>query len=120
MTANLLTRCSLGTLAFISLLLSPRIQANAETGIVKNTLAYKSVEGHEILLDTHVGPTTTKRPAVTWIHGGRLIFGTRMWLPEEQLKRYSAAGYAVFSIDHRLVPETKLPEILEYIRDAYQ
>jgi acetyl esterase/lipase len=36
------------------------------------------------------------------------------------LQRYLQAGYAVVSIDYRLAPETKLPEIIEDLQDAYR
>ncbi len=40
-------------------------------------------------------------------------------LPPEQAALYLTAGYTVVSIDYRLAPETKLPAILEDVRDAY-
>jgi acetyl esterase/lipase len=46
--------------------------------------------------------------------------GHRGGLNAEQLRRYIGAGFAVVSIDYRLAPETKLPEILEDVRDAHQ
>jgi acetyl esterase/lipase len=35
------------------------------------------------------------------------------------VEQYLAAGYTVISIDYRLAPETKLPEILEDLKDGY-
>lgn len=110
----------------LSLLLSPPLVVGEGTlmtpdGIsyTKSTHVYKTVGEHDILADVFLGEGNGSRPAVIWIHGGGLIFGTRMWMPEEQLKRYLKAGYVVVSIDHRLVPETQLPEIVEDLKDAY-
>jgi acetyl esterase/lipase len=47
------------------------------------------------------------------------MFGTKSWLPAEQLTRYLAAGYVVVAIDHRLAPESKLPVIAQDVVDAY-
>jgi acetyl esterase/lipase len=60
-----------------------------------------------------------RKPAVLWIHGGALIFGTRKWVAAEQFNLYLNAGTVVVSIDYRLAPETKLPAILEDVQDAY-
>jgi acetyl esterase/lipase len=59
------------------------------------------------------------RPALLWIHGGALIGGHRGNIRGEQLERYLDAGFTVVSIDYRLAPETKLPAIIEDLRDAY-
>ena len=34
------------------------------------------------------------------------------------MERYNQAGFSVFSIDYRLAPESRLPEIVEDVRDA--
>jgi len=86
----------------------------------KSTHTYKTAGDHDILADVYFGKSDKPRPAIIWIHGGGLIFGTRQWLPEGQLRRYLNAGYAVVAIDHRLVPETKIPAIVEDLKDAYQ
>jgi acetyl esterase/lipase len=82
------------------------------------TFAYKVVGDHKILADVYRIPGDKVRPAIVWIHGGALIFGSRKSLPEEQLKLYLDAGYTVISIDYRLAPETKLPGIIEDLEDA--
>ena len=45
--------------------------------------------------------------------------GHRGGINATQLRRYVEAGYAVVTIDYRLAPETKLPEILTDVEDAY-
>ena len=56
-------------------------------------------------------------PVLVYIHGGGLIFGSRR-MPMERVEIYKQAGFSVISIDYRLAPETKLPVIVEDIRDA--
>jgi acetyl esterase/lipase len=55
-----------------------------------------------------------------WIHGGALIQGSRK-LPADSriLRALLEAGFTVVSIDYRLAPETKLPGIIEDVRDAF-
>lgn len=61
------------------------------------------------------------RPCVVWIHGGGLIFGWRKTSPRASLLHALLdRGFVVVSIDHRLAPETKLPEIVDDVRDAWQ
>ena len=89
--------------------------------IKKKTFIYKTVGKTPIHADLYQTTGKTKlKPAIIWIHGGALIFGSRTDLPEEQMKFYLKAGYSVISIDYRLAPETKLPEIVEDIKDAVQ
>ncbi|WP_248510275.1 alpha/beta hydrolase [Sporosarcina sp. NCCP-2222] len=54
-------------------------------------------------------------PLLVFIHGGGLVWGTKDDLHKEQIKRYTEAGFHVFSVDYRLAPETKLPGIREDI-----
>lgn len=85
----------------------------------KTTYTYKVVDNHEIQADVHRYADDEIRPAILWLHGGALIFGSRNGPETEQLDRYLAAGYTVVSIDYRLAPETKLPGIIEDLEDAY-
>jgi acetyl esterase/lipase len=57
-------------------------------------------------------------PVVVYIHGGGLLWGTREDISEEMIKLYTNNGFALFSIDYRLAPESKLSDILEDIEDA--
>lgn len=56
-------------------------------------------------------------PLIVYIHGGGLIWGTRYDMKKEQIRMYQAAGFHVFSVDYRLAPESKLPEIAADIED---
>ncbi|MBI3682488.1 MAG: alpha/beta hydrolase [Acidobacteria bacterium] len=83
------------------------------------TLVYKRAGAVEIKADVFRARQPGPRPVILWIHGGALISGSRAGLRSGQLGRYHDAGFTVVSIDYRLAPETKLPEIFEDVRDAY-
>jgi len=97
----------------------PRL-SRAQTG-GPETVIYKVANGCEIKADVYrTGDgTRTRRPALLWIHGGALIMGSRKSGGPFQSKLLDM-GYVVVSIDYRLAPETKLPAILEDLRDAYR
>ena len=86
---------------------------------VCETFVYKTVGDHKIRADVYRKPGKEIRPGIIWIHGGALIMGSRKSIADEQLTIYLDAGYTVISIDYRLAPETKLPEIIADLEDAY-
>ena len=84
-----------------------------------DTHIYKETADCSIHLDIHTPESPQDGgPAILWIHGGALIGGSRDQRPGE-FDRYTSQGYTVFSIDYRLAPETKLPQIIEDVRDAF-
>ncbi len=86
----------------------------------KTTYVYKTVGDLKIELDVYRGPGKALRPGIFWIHGGALIGGSRVGIHPKQLERYLDSGFNVVSIDYRLAPETKLPEILSDVEDAWR
>lgn len=84
------------------------------------TLVYKRVAGCEIQADVYVPDGDGRRPVVMWVHGGGLVRGGRDWLPEDLRDRYLEAGFVLVSVDYRLAPEAKLPEVMEDLQDAYR
>jgi acetyl esterase/lipase len=84
------------------------------------TFVYKRVAEHELNVAVH-GAASAATPAavILFLHGGALIIGSRAWIHPEQLDGYLGAGFAVVSIDYRLAPETKLPGIIDDLRDAW-
>jgi len=88
--------------------------------IVRQTHIFKTADGCEIAADVYRPADELTRPVILWLHGGALIFGAREALPAEQMERYVRAGYVVVSADYRLAPETKLPAIIEDLRDVYR
>lgn len=89
--------------------------------IPAKTYVYKTVPGCEICADVYCakeGPDPA--PAIVWIHGGCLMYGSRQGIHPQQLAQYVGAGCTVISIDYRLAPETLLPSIIEDLQDAFR
>lgn len=84
----------------------------------QESVVYKVAGGHEIRADVFRAPGETRRPAIIWLHGGALMMGNRGMIHPAHLARYREAGYAVVTVDYRLAPESKLPEILSDVQDA--
>jgi acetyl esterase/lipase len=85
------------------------------------TFVYKKVGGCEIKADVFGVAASGRNPAAVWIHGGALIMGSRRLPPNSRILRSLLdAGFTVVSIDYRLAPETKLPEIIEDVQDAFR
>ena len=85
------------------------------------TYIYKTVGHCQIKADVYrPADSTSPVPTLVWIHGGCLMYGSRKGINPAQLDLYLDAGYAVVSIDYRLAPETKLPYIIDDLRDAFR
>ena len=97
------------------------IVAIAEEPTVK-TYTFKRFDSqtNQLQADVHRPAGDAIRPAIVFIHGGALMMGSRGMTPKpgSLLKTLLDAGYVVVSIDYRLAPQVKLPEILEDVRDA--
>jgi acetyl esterase/lipase len=93
--------------------------AERRAAIVKTTHTYKKLGDLEIRADLHRPDDDVIRPLVVWIHGGALIMGSRTGIDRRIRKALLDSGYAILSIDYRLAPETKLPEIIRDIEDAF-
>ena len=87
--------------------------------IAKTTWTYKTVGSLDIKLDVYRPEDNQLRPVVIWVHGGGLIMGSRTGVSRRVREPLLQAGYVLASIDYRLAPETKLPEILQDLEDAY-
>jgi acetyl esterase/lipase len=87
---------------------------------VRTTHAYKQVGDLEIKADVYGAAPGESRPVLVWIHGGGLIGGNREGVDKRLRDAMLAAGCVVVSIDYRLAPETKLPEIIADIEDAFR
>ncbi len=90
----------------------------AKTKTAIKTFTYKTVGDLEIQLDLHRADDDKIRPAVVSIHGGALILGSKQGLGHVA-KMLLKEGYCVISIDYRLAPESKLPEIIADVEDAF-
>jgi acetyl esterase/lipase len=81
------------------------------------TAVYKTVGDTKIEADVY-GAGERVRPAVVWIHGGALLMGNRKGVPANLRDFCHREGFVLVSIDYRLAPEVKLPEIAADVRDA--
>ena len=89
--------------------------------MIGHTIVYKTVAGCAIHADIYrPADDGALRPAILWLHGGALIFGSRRNLPREQAALYTSNGYVVVAADYRLAPETRLPAIVEDVADAWR
>ncbi|MFM9961431.1 MAG: alpha/beta hydrolase, partial [Planctomycetaceae bacterium] len=55
-----------------------------------------------------------------WIHGGALIVGSRSQVPKQILELCTRERFVFVSLDYRLAPEVKLPEIAADVQDAFR
>src|ERR1041384_8278971 len=104
----------------LSILMAGLLIATTAKPMSKQIQVYKRAGSCEIKLDVYRPDDDIVRPVVFWIHGGALIGGDRNGIRKDQLASYIDAGFAVVSIDYRLAPETKLPEIIDDLKDAYR
>ncbi|MFN0185233.1 MAG: alpha/beta hydrolase [Aquabacterium sp.] len=87
----------------------------------RQTFTYKSINGTALQADVIGGEPGQRRPCVMWVHGGGLIFGSRTMSPRPALAQLLLdRGFVVVSVDHRLAPESQLPQILDDIVDAWR
>jgi len=85
---------------------------------MKETRIYKQIGNCSISADIYYQGSNS--PIIMYIHSGALIFGTREWLPMEQIEYFTNAGFSLVNIDYRLAPETKFESIIEDIKDAIE
>lgn len=112
-------RRSSTTVAFLCCWLTMGINAfSADTEFQKTAHVYKTVDDVKIHVDLHRAKDDAIRPCVVWIHGGALIVGSRESVPANLLEFCRTEGYALVSVDYRLAPEVKLPEIARDLDDA--
>jgi acetyl esterase/lipase len=84
------------------------------------THVYRRVDVGELLADVYSpAPAEDSSTVVLWLHGGALIFGSRKDIPDTYVSRLLAKGCTVVSVDYRLAPEAKLPDIFDDIEHAY-
>src|SRR5437764_432438 len=101
--------------------LDDREGAAAVAMLSPETVVYKTAESHPIKLDVYRPAGEGRVPVVVWIHGGALIMGSREQIHGRSglLDACLLKGLAVVAIDYRLAPETRLPEILADVQDAF-
>jgi len=84
------------------------------------TYTFKRVGDCAIKVDVYGGAAGSRlQPVVLAIHGGALIMGARYPVQMDVFSPLLEKGFVVASIDYRLAPETKLPEIIKDVQAAY-
>jgi acetyl esterase/lipase len=94
------------------------IQSPGKSEFAAKTYVFKKVGNVEIRADVHRANDTKKRPVLVWLHGGALIMGSRTAVPQNLRELCRAEGYVLVSLDYRLAPEVKLPDIIQDVEDA--
>lgn len=84
------------------------------------TFIYRVVKDCEIKFDLYRPKSAVPAPIIVWIHGGALIGGGRGSMQPVVREMLTEKGYAQVSIDYRLAPETKLPDIIDDVRQAFR
>jgi acetyl esterase/lipase len=92
----------------------------ADPPFPKSTYTFKTVGDVKVQADVYRADDPAVRPVVVWIHGGALITGNRKSVPRNLLDLCRDEGYALVSLDYRLAPEVKLPEIIRDVEDAFR
>lgn len=97
-----------------------RAQEQEPPPLTKTTHVYKTVGDVKVQADVYRPAGTEPRPVVVWIHGGALIVGSRSQVPKQILELCTKERFIFVSIDYRLAPEIKLPEIAADVEDAFR
>ncbi len=107
-------------ISLLLLLLAPSIVPAADKPLIKTTHVYKTVGEVKVEADVYRPDAIEARPVVVWIHGGALIVGSRSQVPKQILELCTRERFVFVSLDYRLAPEVKLPEIAEDLKDAFR
>jgi acetyl esterase/lipase len=108
-------------LLILSALLSSRsLEAAEPPAFAKKTYTYKTAGAVAIHADVFRADDELMRPVVVWIHGGALIMGNRHSVPRNLIDLCRAEGFALVSLDYRLAPAVKLPDIVADVDDAFR
>lgn len=89
--------------------------------IAPTTYTYKTVGDCVIRADVYRSSHgDTPAPAIVFMHGGCLMYGSRRDVNLWHVEVCQSEGYTFVSIDYRLAPETKLPGIIADLEDAFE
>jgi acetyl esterase/lipase len=88
--------------------------------VYKRSHIYKRVGPLSIRADSYRFHDRPNQPVVVWIHGGALMLGAREPVPAWLLTAGRENAWVIVSLDYRLAPETKLPDIIADIEDGFR
>lgn len=95
-------------------------KTTANKPLIKTTHVYKTVGDVKVEADVYRPEGAEARPVVVWIHGGALIVGSRSQVHKQILDLCTRERFVFVSLDYRLAPEVKLPEIAADLQDAFR
>lgn len=84
----------------------------------KTTHVFKTIGEVKIQADVYQPEAKETRPVLVWLHGGALIVGSRTSVPKNLLDLCAKKNYLLVSLDYRLAPEVKLPDIAADVKDG--
>ena len=88
--------------------------------LVQKSYVVKEAGDVKLEVDVHRDATLEVRPVLVWIHGGALLMGSRSHVPGDLIQLCREEKIALVSIDYRLAPQVKLPDILQDVQDAFR
>jgi len=81
------------------------------------TFCYKKTN-IELHVTLYRSTKKTTRATLLYFHGGGLLYGKRTDLPKYHIDTFCNDGYSILAFDYRLAPVTKLPHIMDDVKDA--
>jgi len=72
--------------------------AIAQSELMKTTVIYREVDGHQVLADVCRPNNDEVRPIIIWFHGGALINGNRERVNRRVMELAEAEGYELVSL----------------------
>ena len=110
-----LVAAAVAALAGAAPLASPPPQA---LPVERKTLTYASRDGTDLLLDLYLPQAASGRlPVIVFLHGGGWSGGTRTTGPDFT-RFYAQDGFAVASLEYRLIPGVTFPSNAEDVKTA--
>ncbi|MGN7427056.1 alpha/beta hydrolase [Cytobacillus praedii] len=84
----------------------------------KMTIKYGEIQNLALEATFIKSETNRKEKTIIYIHGGGLVYGNRLDLPEVYINQLLDAGYDFLTLDYPLAPESKLSEIIQSVADG--
>jgi acetyl esterase/lipase len=104
----------------------PRDGAKASFSIVETIHDYKVVDGKPLKAYVYRQPGHAVGPALITLHPGALMMGSAQGKLAESGKpvqgkaKFIERGFTIVSLEYRLAPQAKLPQIVEDLQDGYK
>src|SRR5262245_60639195 len=103
-----------------------KVRAKDSLSIVETVHVYKVVGDRSLKAYVYAEPGDAARPVLIVLHPGALMMGTaqldvgKTGKPIQGKARFVQRGFTVVSLEYRLAPQAKLPQIVEDLQDGYK